>query len=602
MKPSSQVVDSDKPLNWKIVKSLIPFLKEYRVRTFVALLCLIIAKLLTVTIPLFLKYLIDILGGNSSAESSPVLPAWVLTPIALVIAYGAFRFGNVLFNELRDTLFSRVTERAIRRISVKVFERLHTLDISFHLDRRTGGLARDIERGRQGINFLMRFMIFNIIPTLFEISLVIGILLSAFGFEFGLVTSLAIVAYGFFTVVVTNWRNKFIREANEADSDSNTVAIDSLLNYETVKYFTNENYEAKRYDKDLNRWEKARLKNRMSLLALNSGQALIISIATALLMYLSVVQIQNNQMSVGDLAMVNAYIMQLFIPLNFLGFVYREIRTAFINIEKMFGLLNKEPKVKDIENAITLPASKPLSIHFNNISFGYSKDRNILNNVSFSINTNETVALVGSSGAGKSTIAKLLLRFYDSQQGTICFDDYDIKTVSQKSLRQAIGVVPQDTVLFNDTLLENIRYGNINASDEEVNKVVKLAHLDQFISQLPKGIKTTVGERGLKLSGGEKQRVAIARALLKKPPIMIFDEATSSLDSHSENAILSAIKEISANYTSVVIAHRLSTIVDANKIIVLNQGEVIEVGNHNQLIAKNGHYASLWNAQQSNNL
>ena len=597
MRRSGQVVEPGTPLNWTVIKSLAPFLKEFKYRTLIALICLVLAKLSAITLPFILKYLVDGFGDNN-AETSSSLPSWALVPLALVFALGFFRFSNVVFGELRDTLFSRVTERAIRRISLKVFRHLHSLDVSFHLDRRTGGLARDIERGTHGINFLMRFMVFNIIPTLLEISLVIGILLTAYGWAFGTITLLSIFCYGLFTVVVTNWRNKYIREANEADSASNTRAIDSLLNYETVKYFTNEEFESKRYDQDLARWEKAKLKNRFSLFTLNAGQALIISGAITALMYIAVVKVQQGEMTVGDLVLVNAFMMQLFMPLNFLGFVYREIRAALVNIEKMFGLLEQQPAVVDAENASIFESKQPISIEFNNVSFGYSDERQILSKVSFKVDAKQTVAIVGASGAGKSTIAKLLLRFYDPQSGMIFFDGKNIAELTLESLRASVGVVPQDTVLFNDSLYENIKYGKPDASESDIESVIKLAHLDGFIENLPKGLDTIVGERGLKLSGGEKQRVAIARALLKKPPIMIFDEATSSLDSHSEQAILSAINEISQQYTSVVVAHRLSTIVNADKIVVLDNGKIIETGDHHTLMAENGHYASLWQAQQ----
>ncbi len=597
MRRSGQVVDPGTPLNWAVIKSLAPFLKEFKYRTLIALICLVLAKLSAITLPFILKYLVDSFG-ESSVQAPSSIPSWALVPLALVFALGFFRFSNVVFGELRDTLFSRVTERAIRRISLKVFRHLHSLDVSFHLDRRTGGLARDIERGTHGINFLMRFMVFNIIPTLFEISLVIGILLTAYGWAFGTITLASIFCYGLFTVLVTNWRNKYIREANEADSASNTRAIDSLLNYETVKYFTNEEFESNRYDQDLARWEKAKLKNRFSLFTLNAGQALIISAAITALMYIAVVKVQQGVMTVGDLVLVNAFMMQLFMPLNFLGFVYREIRAALVNIEKMFGLLEQKPVVVENENATIFQSKKPISIAFHQVSFGYEKARQILSDVSFDIEAKQTVAIVGASGAGKSTIAKLLLRFYDPQNGKILFDGINLADMTIESLRASVGVIPQDTVLFNDSLYENIKYGKPDASDDEIQSVIKLAHLDEFVKNLPKGLETIVGERGLKLSGGEKQRVAIARALLKKPPVMIFDEATSSLDSHSEQAILSAINEISEQYTSVVIAHRLSTIVNADRIIVLDKGKIIETGNHHSLMNLGGHYASLWSAQQ----
>ncbi|MDH5434942.1 MAG: ABC transporter ATP-binding protein/permease, partial [Gammaproteobacteria bacterium] len=595
MRKTGQVVDLDQKVNWLVIKQLLPYLKEFRWRILFALLCMVAAKLATIAMPFLLKGIVDGLSGESVTAVEPVvesstvspqaIPAWILTPIALVFAYGFFRFANVALGELRDTLFGRVTERAIRRISLTVFQHLHALDVDFHLNRRTGGLAREIERGTNGINFLMRFMVFNIIPTLLEISLVIGILLTQYGMAFGLVTLLSVVVYIIFSVLTTNWRHKYIRAANEADSKSNTLAIDSLLNYETVKYFTNEKYEANRYDEDLKVWEGAKQTNRLTLFALNGGQALIISSAITALMYLAVNQVNENQMTVGDFVLINAFMMQLFIPLNFLGFVYREIRTALVNIEKLFDLLTRQPKINDQEDAERLSLNHSLkheneSIVFEDVHFGYDTKREILKGISFTIEPRQTVAIVGASGSGKSTIAKLLFRFYDPNQGTIKIGEQSINQVTQNSLRKSIGIVPQDTVLFNNSILENIRYGNPSASNDEVMAVIKMAHLDQFISQLPEGVDTLVGERGLKLSGGEKQRVAIARALLKKPPIMIFDEATSSLDSHSEAAILQAIQEISGNYTSLVIAHRLSTVVNSDKIIVLEQGQIVESGSH----------------------
>lgn len=598
MRQSGHVVDPKAKINWLVIKQLLPYLKEFRWRIIFALSCMVAAKLATIALPFILKSIVDNLTSQDSTLIKPSFPAWVITPLALVFAYGFFRFINVIFGELRDTLFGRVTEHAIRKISLTVFQHLHALDIDFHLNRHTGGLSRDIERGTHGINFLMRFMIFNIIPTLLEISLVIGILLTQYGFEFGAVTFISVVIYIFFSVITTNWRHQYIRAANEADSQSSTRAIDSLLNYETVKYFTNEDFEAKRYDSDLKKWEQAKRTNRLSLFALNGGQALIISSAITALMYLAVSQVSSQQMTIGDFVLINAFMMQLFIPLNFLGFVYREIRTALINIEKLFSLLKRNPKIYDHKDAKALKVNNT-GVNFNNISFSYNEKRPILNNVSFTIKPNQTLAIVGPSGSGKSTIAKLLFRFYDPQQGEISIGDQNITQLTQQSLRGSIGIVPQDTVLFNHSILENIRYGKPSATDEEVFAVIKMAHLEGFIKLLPDGVNTLVGERGLKLSGGEKQRVAIARALLKQPPVMVFDEATSSLDSRSEEAILEAIQENAGNYTSLIIAHRLSTVVNADQIIVLDHGSVAESGSHSQLLKLNGLYAKMWQAQQS---
>lgn len=599
MRRRGQAADENATVNWQVIKQLWPHITEFKGRVFLALAFLILAKLSTIVMPFILKAIVDGLDNTANPNDSPTseLSLWLITPIALVFAFGMLRFSSVLFGEIRDTIFSRVTERTIRRVGLKVFQHLHALDVDFHLERRTGGLARDIDRGTHGVSFIMRFMVFNIIPTLIEISLVIGILLTQYGFVFGAITFISIVMYILFSVVVTNWRNKFVRAANDADSNSSTRAIDSLLNYETVKYFTNEDYESKRYDSDLETWEFAKQKNRLSLLALNAGQALIISSAITSLFYITIQQIQNQQLTVGDFVLINAFMMQLFLPLNFLGFVYRELRVALINIEKMFTLLARKPSVCDQTDAVNLKCPQA-SIRFDDVHFSYTPDRQILKGLSFGIESKQTVAIVGSSGAGKSTLVKLLLRFYDPTHGEVLIGGQNIKTVTQYSLRKQIGVVPQDTVLFNDTILENVRYGNPQATDGEVEQAIKMAHLDNFINNLPQGNKTMVGERGLKLSGGEKQRVAIARALLKRPPIMVFDEATSSLDSRSEAAILSAIDEIASNYTSLVIAHRLSTVVNADKIIVIDQGQVVEQGDHQSLLALGGLYTELWRAQQ----
>tara|TARA_R110002072_G_scaffold8842_5_gene43995 strand:+ start:42912 stop:44693 length:1782 start_codon:yes stop_codon:yes gene_type:complete len=581
--------EPNQKINWHIIRIVWPYLMEYRSRVLLALGCLIFAKVASVMGPFILKYIVDALQSDTSKLMA--------VPLALVLAYGFARFANVLFGELRDTIFGRVTERAMRKIGLEVFRHLHNLDLEYHLNRRTGGLSRDIERGTTGISFLMRFFIFNIVPTFIEIFMVVGILLFKYGWGFALITTVAVVAYVSFSIVATEWRTKFVREANIADSATNTRAVDSLLNFETVKYFTNEEFEAERYDYELGKWELARRKNRLSLFSLNGGQALIIATAMTAMMWLATSRVASGTMTLGDFVLINAFMIQLFLPLNFLGFVYREIKGSMANIEKMLHLLEVSPSVNDKPEAEPLKHSAG-NIEFSDVSFSYQADRKILSNVSFSIKSGETVAVVGASGAGKSTLVKLLFRFYDLNGGKITIGGEDISDVSKTSLRQSIGIVPQDTVLFNDSLFENVRYGRPGASDEDVSQAIQLAHLDGFIRQLPEGHHTKVGERGLKLSGGEKQRVAIARTILKRSPILVFDEATSSLDSKSEQAILKALKEVSQGHTSLVIAHRLSTIIDADKIVVLDQGSVVEQGSHEQLLSHGERYAELWFAQQ----
>ena len=578
--------------NWRVVKLLLPYLFEFKARIFLALACLILTKVASVYLPFILKDIVDILDKQ---EENRIF----LVPFALVGAYGLVRLTIVLFAEIRDTLFGRVTERAIRRIGLKVFQHLHKLDLDFHLNRQTGGLSRDIDRGTSGISFLMRFMIFNIIPTLIEIIMVVSILLINYGIWFALITTMSIVLYVGYSVFATDWRIRFIRAANKADSSSNTRAIDSLLNYETVKYFTNEEYEAKAYDKQLESWETAKMQNRLSLFALNGGQAVIISCSMTAMLALAAYQVTHQQMTLGDFVLINAFMMQLFIPLNFLGFVYREIKGSLANIEHMFELMLRKPKVEDTDNAGVLVLSQA-EIKIEDVSFAYDAKRPIIKNLSFTIKSGQKVAVVGESGSGKSTLVKLLFRFYDCDSGAISIDGQNIHEVSQHSLRKNIGIVPQDTVLFNDSLFANVHYGEPSADTAAVNNAFELAHLADFVSRLPEGVETIVGERGLKLSGGEKQRVAIARTILKNPRILVFDEATSSLDSQSEQAILTAIKEVAEHRTSLVIAHRLSTIIDADNIIVMQQGEIIEQGTHQELLTKQGHYFAMWQLQQSN--
>jgi ATP-binding cassette subfamily B protein len=602
MRRSSYPEQEVSTINWQAFKLILPYLFEYKKRIALAMSCLILTKIASVYLPFILKDIVDTLDANSTNEQS----ALIIVPLGLVAAYGLVRLSIVVFAEVRDTLFGRVTERAIRRIGLKVFRHLHSLDLDFHLNRQTGGLSRDVDRGTTGISFLMRFMVFNIIPTLLEIVMVVTILFVNYGIWFAVITLSSIIIYIAYSVFATELRTRFVRAANKADSSSNTRAIDSLLNYETVKYFTNEEFEAQAYDKQLATWEQAKIKNRLSLFALNGGQALIIAVAMTAMLALAASEVAAGAMTLGDFVLINAFMMQLFMPLNFLGFVYREIKGSLANIENLFGLLAKKPKVEDVQNAEALVLTgqgdssiSQASINFNNIAFAYNKKRPIIKGVSFGIKAGKKVAVVGQSGSGKSTLVKLLFRFYDVDSGAIQINGQDISQVSQQSLRSHIGIVPQDTVLFNDTLFNNVQYGNPAASETEVLKAIELAHLADFIESLPDGLATVVGERGLKLSGGEKQRVAIARTILKDPQILVFDEATSSLDSQSEQAILTAINEVAKNRTSLVIAHRLSTIVDSDNIIVMNQGEIVEQGNHQELLALQGQYCKMWQLQQS---
>ncbi|MEO3866874.1 ABC transporter ATP-binding protein/permease [Rheinheimera sp. HH7-4] len=566
-----------------------PYLWQFKYRVLLALLALVGAKAAVLFMPVTLKYIVDALDSGQQVL--------LVLPVALLLLYGGLRFAGVFLGEVRDALFGRVTEHAMRQLGLRVFKHLHSLELAFHLDRQTGGISRDIERGTNGLSFLMRFLMFNIAPTLFEILAVAVIFAALFSPLYSLVTVLAVGIYIFFTVVITEWRNKYTREANQADNTTNSRAIDSLLNYETVKYFNNEQYEANTYDSFLAKWEQARLKNRLSLLALNSGQALIIAAAITALMWLAADEVVNKQLTLGDLVMVNAYMIQLFLPLNFLGFVYREIRRALTDLENMLGLLHRKPAIVDHPDAMPLQLTSG-EIRFEQVSFAYQPARPILQQLSFNVAAGSKVAVVGASGAGKSTISRLLYRFYSINAGAIYIDGQDISKVTLDSLRRAIAIVPQDTVLFNSSIRDNIRYGRPNASEAEIDQAIKLAHLRHFIDSLPEGDATLVGERGLKVSGGEKQRIAIARAMLKGSAILVFDEATSALDSASEQAILQAMREVSRNHTSLVIAHRLSTITDADNIIVLKNGQLAEQGKHDELLAAKGEYARMWQLQQ----
>ena len=574
---------------WRRLSGLWPYLWEHRLRVGLALTLLIGAKGATVLLPIVLKHIVDALDANESAR--------VALPVVLLLAYGALRLASVLFGQLRDLVFGRVTERAMRRIALNVFEHLHALDMDFHLSRRTGGLSRDIERGIGGISFLLRFMLFNIIPTLLEIALVAGILLFYYSAWFAVIVLVSVVIYIAATTLLTEWRTRHVRESNRLDARANTRAVDSLLNYETVKYFGNERYEADRYDRELREWEAALRRSRLSLGTLNTIQATVIAIAITAMMMLAGARVVSGEMTIGDLVMINAYMIQLFVPLNFLGFVYRELKKSMADTARMFRLLDVEATVADAPDARPLAAERP-EVRFEAVQFGYHAERQILRGIDFIIAPGKKLAVVGQSGAGKSTLARLLFRFYDVDAGRITVDGHDIRQLSLASLRDAIGVVPQDTVLFNDTIEYNIAYGQPDAAPDAVARAARMAHLDGLIARLPDGMDTLVGERGLKLSGGEKQRIAIARAILKNPAILIFDEATSSLDSHAEQAITAALAELAANHTTLVIAHRLSTVVDADEIVVMGDGHIIERGRHAELLAANGHYAAMWRLQQ----
>ena len=585
--------------NTEWLKTLWPYLMEYKGRVLLAALCLVGAKLASVSMPFVLKYLVDGLAGTDSNKINTE-ELWLWFPLGLLLAYGSVRLLNVLLGEIRDVLFGRVTERAMRRMALKVFKHLHNLSLNYHLSRQTGALQRDIERGTNGISFLMRFVIFNILPTFFELGLVIILLLINYPPYFAIITLVAVVSYVMYTAKVTEWRTMYVREANKMDSKTHARALDSLLNYETVKYFSAEEREAKDYDDSLWSWEQARRKNRLTLFALNSGQATIISIAMTLMLCLSAYYVLEGTMTIGDFTLMNAFMFQLFLPLSFLGFVYREVKASLASIEQMLALLKEKPSVSDTgkEHLQTQEAS----IEFKSLGFSYQKERTILKDLSFLIPAGKRTAVVGSSGAGKSTLTKLLFRFYDKTQGDILINNQSINQLSLASLRKHIGVVPQDTVLFNDTLRNNLLYASPEASNNELKRVIDMAQLDSFIQQCPDGLETLVGERGLKLSGGEKQRLSIARMLLKRPAIMVFDEATSSLDSRTEKNINSAIKAVSAGHTSLIIAHRLSTIIDADNIVVIDQGTVVEQGKHAELLELQGHYYQLWQAQKDDAL
>ena len=582
----------------KALAGLLPYLwpagrGDLKLRIVVALVFLVLAKLATVTVPLVLKGAVDALTAGGAAAS-----AALALPLGLLLAYGAVRVAALGFGELRDSLFSAVEQNAVRRAALATFRHLHALSLRFHMERQTGGLSRAIDRGTKGIEFLLHFATFNVIPTLIEIALACGILWAMFDWRFAVVPFVTILGYVIFTLKVTEWRIAIRKRMNDADNDANTKAIDSLLNFETVKYFGNEEHEARRFDTALKAYEKASVKSRSSLSVLNTGQSVIIAVGITLLMILAAQGVVAGTMTVGDFVMVNAYLLQLAMPLNFLGTVYREIKQSLIDLETMFHLLHSDAEVRDAPDAGTLDLAKG-EVVFDNVSFGYDPRRPILKGVSFTVKAGNTVAIVGPSGAGKSTISRILFRFYDVLDGAVRIDGQDIRGVTQASLRRAIGIVPQDTVLFNDTIGYNIRYGRPEASDAEMREAARLAQIDGFVASLPDGYDTMVGERGLKLSGGEKQRVAIARTILKGPQILLFDEATSALDTKTEREIQKSLRQVSRDRTTLVIAHRLSTVVEADEILVLEAGRIVERGRHEALLSRGGVYAQMWARQQA---
>ena len=588
--------------NFSSIRFLLPYLwpqreLSIRARVIFSLSLLILAKLAAIGVPILLKHAVDALSEPLTGQGTGANSFVIVVPVGLLIGYGLLRILSLAFKELQAAVFSTVAERAIRRAGVQTFRHIHDLALRFHLDRRTGGLSRAIERGTKGIEYVLRMLLFNIIPTMVEILMVLCLLWGLFDISFSMVTAVTIVCYVLWTIVITEWRIKYRRRMNDSDSDAHTKAIDSLINYETVKYFGNENHEAVRFGKAMKAYEAAAIKAKVSLSLLNTGQGAIIAIGASIIMILAGYGVSDYTMTVGDFVLVNTYLLQLYIPLSFLGSSYREIKHSLIDMEQMFTLLNEEAEIVDSPSA---PAIKirGAEIEFRNVSFSYNSIKPVLENISFTVPAGKTAAIVGSSGSGKSTIARLLFRFYDATQGSILIDGQDTKNVTQNSWRATIGVVPQDTVLFNDTIFYNICYGRPDATIKEVEEAAKLAAIHDFISSLPDGYQSSVGERGLKLSGGEKQRIAIARTILKKPSIFVFDEATSSLDTHTEKVIQESLEQVSNGRTTLIIAHRLSTIIHANEIIVLNEGRVAERGNHSALLEKNGLYSSMWRHQQ----
>lgn len=595
---AASVSDSNTPIaersDWATIQRLFPYLWQFKWRVIAALSFMVAAKLANVSVPLLLKRLVD----TMSIKPGDTL-AVLVVPLGLLVAYGLLRLSTSIFTELREWIFSKAAEGASRRISLEVFRHLNNLSLRFHLERQTGGMTRDIERGTRAVQSLISYSLYSIVPTLIEVTLVLTFLAVKFDVWFAFITIIALVFYISFTVIVTEWRTKFRKQMNELDSRSHSRAIDALINFETVKYFNNEEFEAKRYEDNLQAYGKAAMKSQSTLSILNTGQQLIIALSLVAMLWRATQGVVDGRMTLGDLVMINAFMIQLYIPLGFLGVLYREIKQSLLDLDKMFTLLEKDREIADPQNAQALKVSTEPTVEFKNVSFAYQENRPILQDVSFVIPGGKTVAVVGPSGAGKSTLSRLLYRFYDTQQGQILIDAQNIQQVTQDSLRRNIGIVPQDTVLFNDTVAYNIAYGKPGVGQNEIEEAAKAARIHDFISHTPEGYATKVGERGLKLSGGEKQRVAIARTLLKNPPIMIFDEATSALDSANEKAIQAELQNVSANKTTLIIAHRLSTVIDAHEILVMQAGRIAERGTHQQLLALEGVYAQMWALQQN---
>jgi len=582
--------------DWGTVKTLLPYLSVYPWRVFLALACLIFAKVANIGIPVVLKHLIDDLALPADDPKR-----YLVFPLALVLAYGLLRLSAAIFTELREFVFSKVTQNAIRKVAIEVFDHLHALSLRFHLGRKTGGVSRDIDRGSRGIQTLISYSLFSIIPTLIEFVIVLIYLGWNYDWQFAGITLLALVVYITFTVRVTEWRSQYRRKMNDMDTSANQKAIDSLLNFETVKYFSNEQFESKRYDSFLQSYQKAAIKSQQSLAILNIGQQSIIVLGLIAILWKATLGVQQGQLSLGDIVLINTLMIQMYIPLNFLGVIYREIKQAILDMDNMFSLLDKDQEIKDVPHAVPIALLQtelgPTAV-FDPVNFSYESNRQTVKNINLVIEPGTTTAVVGQSGSGKSTLSRLLFRFYDVDSGVISFDQQNIANVQQASIRKIVGIVPQDTVLFNDTIGYNISYGNPKASEEEMMKAAKAAQIHDFITRLPEGYKTSVGERGLKLSGGEKQRVAIARTLLKNPALIIFDEATSALDSQTEKAIQEEINKLTTNRTALIIAHRLSTIIHASQILVMHEGEIVERGTHEDLMSLQGKYTSMWNLQQ----